>query len=201
MATSRVLVIDNHDSFTYNLVQALGCLGAEVEVRLNDAVTVAEALAVNPTHLVISPGPGRPEHAGVSEAVIAAFAGRVPVLGVCLGHQALARLYGASIVHAAELVHGKARSVYHRGNGLYAGLCNPFRAGRYHSLVVDRQGLPSDLLVTARSDDGLIMGLKHRRHQLHGVQFHPESILTPEGSVMLANFLRFHERSKTGRQR
>jgi anthranilate synthase/aminodeoxychorismate synthase-like glutamine amidotransferase len=184
-----VLVIDNFDSFTYNLVQALAVLGAEVEVRRNDAVSVDGALVLAPTHLVVSPGPGRPEEAGVSIAVIAAMLPRIPVLGVCLGHQALATALGGRVGQAAQLVHGKASPVYHDGRTLYQGLPNPFQAGRYHSLAVSEEGLPAVLAVTSYTSDGEIMGVRHRALPAEGVQFHPESVLTPEGDRLLRNFL------------
>ena len=187
--SARVLVVDNYDSFTYNLVQALTVLGARVAVRLNDRVTVPEALALAPTHLVVSPGPGRPEEAGVSVAMIAAFAGRVPVLGVCLGHQALAAFFGGRVVAAKTLVHGKASRIHHDGRTIFAGLPDPFDAGRYHSLAVLDEGLPGELVVSARTEDGEIMGLRHRGLPVEGVQFHPESVLTPTGSLLLGNFL------------
>lgn len=186
---NRVLIIDNYDSFTYNLVQALGELGAEVTVRRNDAIGVDEALAGDPTHVVISPGPGRPEAAGISVELIAAAGGRVPVLGVCLGHQALAAAYGARVGRAVSLMHGKPSQVYHDGRGLYEGLPNPLTAGRYHSLAVHEDDLPDELTISAYTSDGEIMGLRHREFCLEGVQFHPESILTPEGNRLLRNFL------------
>jgi anthranilate synthase/aminodeoxychorismate synthase-like glutamine amidotransferase len=186
---NRVLIIDNYDSFTYNLVQALSELGAEVTVRRNDAISVDEALAGDPTHIVVSPGPGRPEDAGISVELIAAAGGRVPVLGVCLGHQALATAYGARVGHAVALMHGKPSRVYHDGRGLYEGLPNPLSAGRYHSLAVHEDDLPDELTISAYTSDGEIMGLRHRELCLEGVQFHPESILTPEGDRLLRNFL------------
>ena len=186
---NHVLVIDNYDSFTYNLVQALRGLGAVVRVFRNDAIGVDEALAVDPTHIVVSPGPGRPENAGISVELIAAAAGRVPVLGVCLGHQALATALGARVGPALALMHGKPSRVYHDGRGLFEGLPNPFPAGRYHSLAVDEEGLPAELVISAYTSDGEIMGLRHREFCLEGVQFHPESILTPEGDRLLRNFL------------
>lgn len=184
----QVLVIDNYDSFTYNLVQALAGHGAEVTVRRNDVLTVAEALGLEPTHVVISPGPGRPEDAGISVELIAA-AGSIPVLGVCLGHQALAAAFGARVGPADALMHGKSSRVYHDGRGVYEGLPNPFEAGRYHSLAVGESELPDDLVISAYTSDGEIMGLRHRERALEGVQFHPESILTPEGDRLLRNFL------------
>ncbi len=186
---ARLLLIDNYDSFTYNLVQAFLVLGAEVEVFRNDEITVAEALALNPTHLCISPGPGRPDDAGVSLAMIAAFAERIPVLGVCLGHQSLVQHCGGTIVAARRLMHGKTSAVEHDGKTLFAGLSQPLQAGRYHSLAAERDSLPAVLEVSARTADGEIMGVRHRQLPLEGVQFHPESVLTPEGDELLKNFL------------
>ena len=186
---NRVLIIDNYDSFTYNLVQALAELGAEVTVRRNDVIGVDEALASDPTHIVVSPGPGRPEDAGISVELIAAAGERVPVLGVCLGHQALATAFGARVGRAVTLMHGKSSQVYHDGRGLYEGLPNPLCAGRYHSLAVHEDDLPDELMISAYTSDGEIMGLRHRELRLEGVQFHPESILTPEGHRLLRNFL------------
>jgi anthranilate synthase/aminodeoxychorismate synthase-like glutamine amidotransferase len=193
---TRVLVIDNYDSFTYNLVQAISCLGAEVTVRRNDAAAVDGLLAGDPTHIVVSPGPGRPEDAGVSIPLVAAAAGRVPVLGVCLGHQALAAAFGARIGRAAALMHGKPSRVYHDGRGVFEGLPNPFTAGRYHSLSVDEESLPRELMISAYTSDGEVMGLRHREFCLEGVQFHPESVLTPEGDRLLRNFLDLGARRK-----
>jgi anthranilate synthase/aminodeoxychorismate synthase-like glutamine amidotransferase len=187
----RVLLIDNYDSFTYNLVQALAVLSAEVTVKRNDRLSVADALALEPTHLVVSPGPGRPEDAGVSMAVIEALLGHTPVLGVCLGHQALASVCGARVESARSLMHGKASTVYHDSRTLYEGLPNPMRAGRYHSLAVTEESVPAELAVSAYTSDGEIMGLRHESHPAEGVQFHPESILTPEGDRLLRNFLDF----------
>ena len=186
---SRVLVVDNFDSFTYNLVQLLGELGAEIVVRRNDAVTAGEADALEPTHLLISPGPGGPEDGGVSSALIQSFRGRIPVLGVCLGHQILAHLHGASIVRADLPRHGKVSPIDHRGDSIFDGLDSPLEATRYHSLVVDRGSLPPVLEVTAWTEDGTVMGLVHAADQLHGVQFHPESIATKHGRRILENFL------------
>ncbi|HXI03379.1 MAG TPA: aminodeoxychorismate/anthranilate synthase component II [Candidatus Saccharimonadales bacterium] len=185
----RVLLIDNYDSFTWNLVQALSLLGAEVTVARNDRIGVEEALRREPTHLVISPGPGRPEEAGLSMALIEALMPAIPVLGVCLGHQALGALLGASIAPARSLVHGRSSAVYHDGRTLYEGLPNPFEAGRYHSLALTESSLPDDLSVSACTTDGEIMGLRHRRLPAEGVQFHPESFLTPDGPRLLSNFL------------
>ena len=185
-----VLVIDNYDSFTYNLVQYLGELGAAVTVRRNDEVTVDEIGGLAPSRILISPGPGRPEGAGVTLAAIGAFASRLPMLGVCLGHQAMGMAFGGEVIRAPLPMHGKTSTVEHDGRGVFAGITSSFQASRYHSLVVSEQGWPTQLEVTARSqDDGLVMGLRHREWPLHGVQFHPESILTHEGRRILRNFL------------
>ncbi|HET7225130.1 MAG TPA: aminodeoxychorismate/anthranilate synthase component II [Candidatus Eisenbacteria bacterium] len=184
-----IAVIDNYDSFTFNLVQYLGTLGAEPRVWRNDAISVSE-LAQQPLEgIVISPGPGEPRDAGISEDVIRAFAGRVPVLGVCLGHQALGEVYGGRVVRAARLMHGKTSPILHRGKGLFAGLDNPFEATRYHSLIVERDSLPPSLDVVAWTPENEIMGLKHREHDTWGVQFHPESVLTKSGMRLMENFL------------
>lgn len=185
----RIVVIDNYDSFVYNLVQELGELGAEPAVFRNDAIDVAGIEALAPHGVVISPGPGRPEGAGISLAVVSALAGRIPILGVCLGHQCIGQAFGARVVHAAQLMHGKTSEVHHRGTGIFSGLPNPFVATRYHSLVVEPASVPPDLEITATTADGVIMGLRHRSLPVEGVQFHPESILTPSGPSMLANFL------------
>jgi len=186
-----VLLLDNYDSFTFNLVQCLAELGAAVEVRRNDAITVEEAIAMAPQQLVISPGPGRPADAGVSIELIRALAGRCPILGVCLGHQAIGELFGGTVVRAPTPRHGKTSPIGHDGRGLFAGLSESIEVGRYHSLVVDESTWPSELEIAARSeDDGLVMALRHRRLPIHGVQFHPESILTADGRTMLRNFLR-----------
>ncbi len=185
----RVLVIDNYDSFVYNLVQYLGELGAEPVVYRNDALSVDQARALEPAAVVISPGPGRPEDAGISNAVIERLAGVTPLLGVCLGHQCIGQVFGGSVVRAPAIVHGKTSQVRHRGQGVLAGLPDPFEATRYHSLVVDQAKLPSALEVSAETDDGVIMGLRHRHLDVEGVQFHPESILTGPGHALLANFL------------
>jgi anthranilate synthase/aminodeoxychorismate synthase-like glutamine amidotransferase len=191
--TARVLLIDNYDSFTFNLVQGFRMLGAEVDVRRNDEVTLDEARGLDFTHLVISPGPGEPTAAGVSIAMIRAFAGRVPVLGVCLGHQSLVAAYGGEIVRAETLMHGKTSEVYHDGKGLFAGLRQPFTAGRYHSLAARRESLPANFTVSANTRDGVIMGVRDQASGLEGVQFHPESVLTPDGQAMLGNFLAMRE--------
>ena len=184
-----IVLIDNYDSFTYNLYQFLGELGAEVKVIRNDAITVDELETLNPAAIVISPGPGNPDDAGVSLDVIQAFEGKIPVLGVCLGHQCIGQAHGASIVSAPEIRHGKTSEIYHTGKGVFAGMPNPFTATRYHSLVVDAATCPSDLEVTAWTADGVIMGIRHRSMQVEGVQFHPESMLTRGGKTLLANFL------------
>ncbi len=185
-----ILVIDNYDSFTYNLVQYLGELGEEIDVRRNDAVTVEEVEAhCCPDKILISPGPGRPSDAGVSLAMIERFAGSVPILGVCLGHQAIGEAFGGRVVRAPVLVHGKASEVCHDGKTIFEGLEYRFKAGRYHSLMVERETLPACLEVSATTPDGVIMGLRHRELKVEGVQFHPESILTPEGKRLLFNFL------------
>jgi anthranilate synthase/aminodeoxychorismate synthase-like glutamine amidotransferase len=186
---ARVLLVDSYDSFTWNLVQALGVLGAEVVVRPNDGVDPADAEALAPTHVVAGPGPGRPESAGALLPVLARMLPRVPVLGVCLGHQALAAVLGGRVGPAQTLVHGKACAVYHDGRTIYEGLPTPFPAGRYHSLAVEEASLPPELAVTAYTSDGEIMGLRHRDLPVEGVQFHPESILTPDGALLLRNFL------------
>ncbi len=185
-----VLVLDNYDSFTYNLVQYLGELGASVEVVRNDATTVDAIAARNPERIVLSPGPGRPEDAGVMMDVIRQLGGRIPIFGVCLGHQAIGAVYGGHVVRAAVPMHGKTSTIEHNGRGLFTGLTAPFEASRYHSLVVAEDTLPAELEVTARTQqDGTIMGLRHRTLPVHGVQFHPESILTGEGKRILRNFL------------
>jgi anthranilate synthase/aminodeoxychorismate synthase-like glutamine amidotransferase len=184
----RVLVVDNYYSFVYNLVQYLGELGAEPVVRRSDT-TLDEAVALEPDAVLISPGPGRPEDAGLSNDAILHFAGKVPVLGVCLGHQCIGQLYGGRVVRAPEVMHGKTSFVRHGGTGVFAGLPDPLEATRYHSLVVERDGLPAELEVTADTDDGVIMGLRHRTLDVEGVQFHPESILTVGGHDLLRTFL------------
>jgi anthranilate synthase/aminodeoxychorismate synthase-like glutamine amidotransferase len=185
-----VLVIDNYDSFTYNLVQYLGELGATISVVRNDAMSLADIVRTNPESIVISPGPGRPEEAGVTMELIKQLGETTPILGVCLGHQAIGAVFGGSVVRAAAPMHGKTSTIEHDGRGVFDGIAGPFVASRYHSLVVADQGLPGELEVTARTkEDGTIMGLRHRRLPIHGVQFHPESILTGEGRRILRNFL------------
>ncbi|NHA13744.1 aminodeoxychorismate/anthranilate synthase component II [Thioalkalivibrio sp. XN279] len=182
-------MVDNYDSFTYNLVQYLRMLGAEVLVHRNDALTVDEAQALGATHLVVSPGPGTPRDAGRSIELIRAFAGRIPVLGVCLGHQAIVEAWGGRVIPAKTLMHGKTSLVYHDGRGVFAGLPQPFEAGRYHSLAVGANELPAALEASAHTEDGEVMGVRHRELPVEGVQFHPESVLTPQGLEMLRNFL------------
>ena len=186
---ARIFLVDNYDSFTYNLVQAFRALGAEVLVYRNDEISVDDALSLEPTHVVISPGPGRPDDAGLSLAMIDAFRNRVPMLGVCLGHQCLVQYFGGEIVRAPRLMHGKTSPVTHDGSALFAGLSQPFEAGRYHSLCAEAGTLPDDLVVTARTDRDEIMAVRHRELPIVGVQFHPESVLTPEGDRLMANFL------------
>ena len=186
----KLLLIDNYDSFTYNLVQAFAAHGAEVMVYRNDMISVDEGLALEPTHLVISPGPGRPDEAGVSLEMIAAFAGKVPVLGVCLGHQSIVQQQGGKIVRAEQLMHGKTSSITHDGKTIFEGISESFEVGRYHSLCAENESLPDTLNVTAQTDSGVIMGVRHQSLQIEGVQFHPESVLTPEGDRLMANFMR-----------
>lgn len=185
-----VLMIDNYDSFTYNLVQYLGSLGADVKVYRNDKISLAEIARLKPEKIVISPGPGRPEDAGLSGDVIREFAGKIPILGVCLGHQAIGYVYGAKIVNAKNLMHGKTSLIYHNKKDIFKGLPNPFEATRYHSLLVDKKTLPDCLEITAHTKEAEIMGLKHRDFPVWGVQFHPESILTKSGLSLLGNFLK-----------
>ena len=187
--SARVLLIDNYDSFTYNLVQAFLVLGADVRVYRNDAITVNEARALNATHLVISPGPGRPDDAGCSLQMIDTFAGEIPLLGVCLGHQCLVQHFGGEIVAAGELMHGKTSAIRHDGQHIYSELPDPLEVGRYHSLAASRGLVPKVLNVTATTDDGEIMGVRHQAIDAEGVQFHPESVLTPDGPRLLENFV------------
>ena len=185
----KLLLIDNYDSFTYNLVQAFLMLGADVDVHRNDEISVQDALRQDHTHLVISPGPGTPRNAGVSMRMIEAFAGRRPIFGVCLGHQSVIEVFGGNVVRAGRLMHGKTSPVAHDGKGLFAGMPQEFLAGRYHSLIAEPQSLPRELIVTARTAEGEIMGVRHVSLPIEGVQFHPESVLTPEGPILLGNFL------------
>lgn len=187
--TARLLLIDNYDSFTYNLVQAFMVLGAEVLVHRNDSITVDQAKSLKPTHLCISPGPGTPYDAGVSMRMIEAFAGEVPIFGVCLGHQSLVEVFGGKVVRAGRLMHGKTSLVHHDGQSILKNMPEPFEAGRYHSLIAQPDTLPDALEVTARTDEGEIMGVRHKTFNIEGVQFHPESVLTPQGPVLMGNFL------------
>ena len=184
-----ILVIDNYDSFTFNLVQYLGEMGRELQVYRNDAITIAEIEALHPESIIISPGPGRPENSGIIIPAIRRLAGRVPVLGVCLGHQAIGAAFGGKVVSAPSLMHGKTSEIFHDGKTIFTGLQNPFMATRYHSLMVAAESFPDCLEVSARSEDGVIMGLRHREFAVEGVQFHPESILTEAGKKLLANFV------------
>jgi anthranilate synthase/aminodeoxychorismate synthase-like glutamine amidotransferase len=185
---AKILVIDNYDSFVYNLVQYVGQLGATPVVVRNDAIAVAEVDAIGPDGILVSPGPGRPEEAGITERLIQAWAGRAPILGVCLGHQAIGTVFGGQVVRT-DVMHGKTSPIHHDGRGVFAGLPEPLVATRYHSLVVADDGLPADLEVSARTADGTIMGLRHRRFDIEGVQFHPESVLTESGHHLMANWL------------
>jgi len=186
---ARILVVDNYDSFVYNLVQYLGELGADPIVRRHDAVTLDEAAKLAPDAVLVSPGPGRPEDAGISVEMIRWAAGRIPVLGVCLGHQCIGAAWGARVERAPQVMHGKTSQIHHNGTGLFSGLSSPLKATRYHSLIVEESSLPDELEVVATSDDGLVMGLRHRDLDVEGVQFHPESILTEDGHGLLSNFL------------
>lgn len=185
-----LLMIDNYDSFTYNLVQYLGELGEEVVVHRNDEITVNEIAAMKPDRIVVSPGPCTPNEAGVSVPLVKQFAGKIPILGVCLGHQSIGQAFGGHIVHAQQLMHGKTSQIHHRGEGVFRDLPNPYRATRYHSLVIERASLPDCLEITAWTDDGEIMGVRHKTLRVEGVQFHPESILTEHGHALLQNFTR-----------
>ena len=185
-----LLMIDNYDSFTYNLVQYLAELGEAVVVHRNDEITLEQIAALKPDRIVVSPGPCTPNEAGVSVPVIRQFAGRIPILGVCLGHQSIGQAFGGKIIHAQQLMHGKTSQIHHHGDGVFKGLPNPYRATRYHSLVIERASLPDCLAVTAWTDDGEIMGVRHKTLSVEGVQFHPESILTEHGHALLLNFTR-----------
>ena len=185
-----ILMIDNYDSFTYNLVQYLGELGEELVVARHDQITLQKVRALKPAGIVISPGPGSPKDAGISNALIKTFAGQIPILGVCLGHQCIGEVFGGEVVRAKRLMHGKTSQILHDGRQLFRGLPNPFEATRYHSLIVQRERLPRELQITAWTKEGEIMGLRHRRWPVYGVQFHPESILTKSGKDLLRNFLR-----------
>ncbi|MFZ5650066.1 MAG: anthranilate synthase component II [Bacillota bacterium] len=184
-----LLIIDNYDSFTYNLAQYFSELGVRVAVRRNDALTAGDIDTIQPSGLVLSPGPGRPEKAGITNEVISMYAGSIPILGVCLGHQAIGSVFGGSVVRAKKIMHGKTSMIFHDGKGVFKGIPSPFSAIRYHSLVVDPDGFPDCLEVSARTEDGEIMGLRHKNHNVEGVQFHPESIMTDHGFCILQNFL------------
>ena len=184
-----ILLLDNYDSFTYNLAQYLGELGCEVEVHRNDRISVEQIAQRKPERIVISPGPCTPQEAGISIELIQKLAGKIPILGVCLGHQAIGAAFGGKVIRAPKLFHGKTSAIRHKGKGIFRGLANPFTATRYHSLIVERKSLPRELLITAETGDGIIMGLQHRRFKLAGVQFHPESVLTESGKQLLRNFL------------
>jgi anthranilate synthase component 2 len=184
-----ILIIDNYDSFTYNLVQLLGCYSKDVRVIRNDALSISEIVSLKPERVLISPGPGRPERAGVCIDLIRAMGPTVPILGVCLGHQAIGFAYGAEICNAPTLMHGKTSLIRHSGDGLYKGIVNPFEATRYHSLVISPEGIPPELAVTATTPDHVVMGVRHRKFPVEGIQFHPESVLTTTGSQLIANWL------------
>ena len=184
-----ILLIDNYDSFTYNVYQAVANLGRPLQVVRNDQLSLAQISDSHYDAIMISPGPGTPDDAGISKEVVTHFAGKLPILGICLGHQVIGEAFGAKVIRAPQPVHGKTAKIFHDGNGLYANLPQPFIAGRYHSLIVDRDTLPDCMEITALNNEGLIMGLKHRHFNIQGVQFHPESILTPEGTTLLGNFL------------
>ena len=184
-----LLMIDNYDSFTYNLVQYLGELGAKIKVVRNDKATIVDIERMKPERIVISPGPGKPKDAGISKALIDWFKGKIPILGVCLGHQCISEVFGAKVVRASRLMHGKTSHVYHNDKGIFLGITNPFEATRYHSLIVKRNSIPRCLEITAETKTKEVMGIKHRKYPLFGVQFHPESILTKQGKKLLANFL------------
>jgi len=190
MSSPRLLLIDNYDSFTYNLVQAFMVLGADVLVHRNDQITIEQAKALKPTHLCISPGPGTPYDAGISMQMIAAFAGELPILGVCLGHQSITEVFKGKVVRAPRQMHGKTSMVTHDGKGVFAGVSNPVEVGRYHSLIAQPESMPAVLEVTAKTPEGEIMGLRHKTLVIEGVQFHPESVLTPQGPTMMGNFLK-----------
>jgi anthranilate synthase/aminodeoxychorismate synthase-like glutamine amidotransferase len=196
--SARLLLIDNYDSFTYNLVQAFLVLGADVRVYRNDAITVDEARALGPTHLCISPGPGTPQRAGVSMAMVRAFAGLVPVFGVCLGHQSIVEVFGGKVLRAGRLMHGKTSLIDHDERGVFEDVPAGCEVGRYHSLIAEPDSMPAELEVSARTAEGEIMGVRHRQLMVEGVQFHPESVLTPDGPAMMANFLRFSGGERRG---
>jgi len=189
--SARLLLIDNYDSFTYNLVQGFLVLGADVHVYRNDAITIEQARALSPTHLCISPGPGTPQRAGVSMDMVRAFAGEIPVFGVCLGHQSIVEVFGGKVVRADRLMHGKTSTIEHDRRGVFEQIAEGVEVGRYHSLIAEPASIPSELEISARTPEGEIMGVRHRHLTVEGVQFHPESVLTPQGPAMMRNFLRF----------
>lgn len=190
---TMLVMIDNYDSFTYNLVQYLGELGQDIKIFRNDDISIQQLQKLEPSYIMISPGPGRPENAGISKDIITYFGGKVPILGVCLGHQVIGEVFGGKVCHAPELIHGKTSPVTHDGKTIFLGLQNPFNATRYHSLIVDRKTLPETLNITAELEDGTIMGLRHKNLPIEGVQFHPESILTDQGKSLLQNFLNYYK--------
>jgi len=196
--SARLLLIDNYDSFTYNLVQAFMVLGADVQVYRNDAISIDEARALSPTHLCISPGPGTPQRAGVSMAMVRAFAGQIPVFGVCLGHQSIVEVFGGKVLRAGRLMHGKTSLIDHDERGVFEHIAAGCEVGRYHSLIAEADSMPDELEVSARTAEGEIMGVRHRRLMVEGVQFHPESVLTPDGPAMLRNFLAFSGGERRG---
>ncbi|MDD3819223.1 MAG: aminodeoxychorismate/anthranilate synthase component II [Actinomycetota bacterium] len=184
-----ILMIDNYDSFTFNLVQYLGILGENIIVRRNDKITLDDIIKMSPSRIVISPGPGRPENAGMSEEIIKHFYKEIPILGVCLGHQCIGEVFGAEVVNSGVVIHGKTSKIYHDGKGIFDGIENPFEAARYHSLILKKDSIPSELEITARTEDGIVMGVRHKKYRLEGIQFHPESFLTPVGLEILKNFI------------
>jgi len=184
-----ILMIDNYDSFTFNLVQYLGILGENIEVRRNDKITIDEIKKMSPSKIVISPGPGRPEDAGMSEDIIRNLYKEIPILGVCLGHQCIGEVFGAEVINSGVVIHGKTSDIYHDGRTIFKGIKNPFEAARYHSLILKKDSIPSSLEITARTEDGIVMGVRHKKYRLEGIQFHPESFLTPVGLRILKNFI------------
>ena len=196
-----ILMIDNYDSFTYNLVQYLYMLNQEVTVRRNDEITVEEAMSMNPEFIVISPGPGKPADAGIIIPLIKACSGKIPLLGICLGHQAIGEAFGGNIIHAKAIMHGKVSEVTHDGKGIYNGLPSPLKAVRYHSLAIEEKSIPACLEITARTEDGEIMGIRHKQYLIEGIQYHPESILTPTGKRQLANFIEEVKSKESGVRR
>ena len=184
-----ILMIDNYDSFTFNLVQYLGILGENIIVRRNDKITLDDIIKMSPSKIVISPGPGRPENAGMSKEIIKRFYKEIPILGVCLGHQCIGEVFGAEVVNSGVVIHGKTSKIYHDGKGIFNGIENPFEAARYHSLILKKDTIPSELEITARTEDGIVMGVRHKNYRLEGIQFHPESFLTPLGMEILKNFI------------